>query len=87
MSDESLSVRCFCTRQTLLAVCGRDTKDLTPFVHVKTTKNKKVITEVIITSGVVRIRCRECFRWHTIRIIKQNIQHQEENLPETISVG
>lgn len=83
----SQEVRCFCQREPLLAVCGRDTRSGQPFVHVKTWKQRRLYTEVVVTSGEVRIRCRECFRWHTIRIVHLKVDITPEDLPETIQVG
>lgn len=79
-------VRCFCRNKPLLAVCGRDARSSEPFVHVKTWKGGRLYAEVIITSGVARIRCRDCLRWHTIRIVKLAIDVRPEELPVTIKV-
>lgn len=85
MSQEE--VRCFCQRKPLLAVCGRDSKSGEPFVHIKTWKQQRLYAEVVVTSGVVRIHCRECLRWHTIRIVRLKVDVRPEELPESIKVG
>lgn len=78
-------VRCFCNKKPLLAVCGRDAKTGEPFVHIKTWKGNRLYVEAIVTSGIVRLRCRECYRWHTVNIVRNDIRVQEEKLPESIS--
>lgn len=78
-------IRCFCNKHPLLAICGRDNKTGEPFVHIKTWKQGRLYVEAVVTSGVVRIRCRDCFRWHTVRIIRDSVRIKEEKLPESIS--
>lgn len=81
-----LELRCFCSRHTLLAMCGRDLRTGIPYIHIKSTKSGKIVTEAIVTSGVVRIRCRECLRWHTVKITQGSIKQAEEKLPAGILV-
>lgn len=59
-------LRCFCSRKPKLAEWGR-TED-GPYVHILVHKQSKVYGEVVVTSGVVEIRCRECLRWTRIAI-------------------
>jgi hypothetical protein len=47
---------------------GKDKHDQ-PYVHIKVFKRSQVYGEVVITEGVVRLLCRECYRWHRVRII------------------
>lgn len=82
----NLEVRCYCRRSPLLAVCGRDTKTGDLYVHVRSAKKDRLNTEVVITSGTVRVRCRDCLRWHTVRISPTNIDHKPEPLPATINL-
>lgn len=79
-------LRCFCVRKPLLAICGTDTKTFQPFVHVKSMRKDNLNAEIVVTEGTVRIRCRDCYRWHTVRIIKNDLQVKQENLPETLAV-
>ena len=51
-------------------MCGSDPKTGEPWVHVKSWKKGKLYTEVVATAGIVHIRCRDCGRWHRVRIIK-----------------
>ena len=73
-----IEIRCFCSREPLLAVAGRDETGK-PYVHMKVYKSKRLFGEMIATSGVVLLRCRDCFRWHRITI-KSDVQVQETNL-------
>jgi hypothetical protein len=82
-----LAIRCFCAREPLLAQAGRDTRTGDPFLHVKTWKGDRLYVELVVTSGVVRLRCRECLRWHTVRIVKGDMKVKPEPIPDTIELG
>ena len=47
---------------------GRDTNNK-PYVHIKVYKRAQIYGEVVVSEGVVRLLCRECYRWHRVRII------------------
>lgn len=79
-------IRCFCSHKPLLAVCGRDSKDGTPYIHIKAYKANRLITEVVVTSGTVQIHCRECLRWYKVRIVHMEVDVKNERLPESIRV-
>jgi hypothetical protein len=78
-------LRCFCNRQPLLATYGIDGKG-NLFVHVKIWKARRIFGELVIEGGIVKIRCRECLRWHVIRIHQNHavLQETREELPEAI---
>lgn len=59
-------IECFCVRRPLLALLATDTSNGKPVIWVKTIKNGNISTEVILTTGSVRVRCRECLRYHRI---------------------
>jgi hypothetical protein len=82
---KDLEIRCFCNRAPLLAVAGRDTKSGDGYIHIKSWKGNRLYTEVIVTSGVAHVRCRECFRWHTIKIV-HTVSVTAEKLPDSIPV-
>lgn len=63
----SHELRCFCTRQPLLATYGLDEKGLL-YVHVRVFKQGRIFGEIIVTGGTVRLHCRECLRWHRVVI-------------------
>lgn len=86
-ADKELEVRCFCARAPLLALCGRDTKTGDPYVHVKSARKDRINAEVLVTSGSARVRCRECLRWHTIRIRRVNVEHKPEELPASLDIS
>jgi hypothetical protein len=71
-------LRCFCRTEPLLAVYGIDEHGQL-YVHVKIYKQSRVFGEVIVTGGVVRLRCRECLRWHKVRIIQPGSAVLEED--------
>lgn len=64
-------LRCFCSRKPLLAMYGLHT-DGTVYIHIKIYKQNRLYGEVLVTSGVVKLHCRECLRWHTVTIRKSN---------------
>jgi hypothetical protein len=39
------------------------------FVHIKVFKQNRVYGEMLVHGGEVKIRCRECLRWHNITIL------------------
>lgn len=85
MPPSELEVRCSCRSEPLLAVAGKGS-DGNGYVHIKTWKGNRLYVEVVVTSGTAHIRCRNCFRWHRIRIVKADVDVRPERLPETISV-
>lgn len=81
-----IEVRCFCSREPLLALAGRDSAG-EPYVHMKIYKAKRLYGEMVATSGTVLLRCRECFRWHRITIKRASVEVTEAELPRRIPVG
>lgn len=87
MSDPaSTEIRCFCRHHPLLAVCGTDSQTRQPFVHIRVVKNKEVHCDAVVTSGAVRLFCRDCARWTTITIRERNFDAKSEPLPPSIAV-
>ena len=64
-------LRCFCGDNTLLAIIKRDANGK-PLVHIKIYKAKRIFGEIIFVLGEMEVRCRDCWRWHKIRIIRDN---------------
>lgn len=64
--DTKNELRCFCGREPLLAMYGL--KDGKLYVHVKIYKQRRLFGEVFVTEGKVKLHCRECLRWHTVRL-------------------
>lgn len=87
-----LELRCFCSRRTLLAVCGRDSRTGEPYVWLKVHKSAgrdrppRLFAEMVATSGVVRLRCRDCCRWHKVVIRRKGVDFGSEALPQSISL-
>lgn len=42
--------------------------DGAPFLQIKATKSGKSLVEIVVTEGVVVVRCRECLRYHRIKV-------------------
>lgn len=42
------------------------------FVHCRVYKQSRIYGEMLVYGGEVKIRCRECLRWHNIVIISPN---------------
>lgn len=77
-------LRCFCLRQPLLARYGIN--DLGQvYVHVKAWKQREIISEVIVTEGVVNLRCRECTRWHEVKIVGNRAKLEEIRTPAFVA--
>lgn len=60
-------LRCICSRHTKLAEYGV-TLDGEPYLHLKIHKQGRVFGEVVATSGIVEVCCRECLRWTRVDI-------------------
>jgi len=61
----------------LLAVYGIEDGKL--FVHVKIYKARRIFGEILVTEGKVKLRCRDCLRWHTVRLQTPNTAVLEED--------
>lgn len=79
-------LRCFCRNEPLLATYGLGPNEKL-FVHVKVYKQNRIYGELIFEGGVVRIRCRNCLRWH--RVIFKNesaaLSEEQSTVPETLT--
>lgn len=80
----SNQLRCFCRRQPLLATYGLDDKGKL-YVHVKVYKSRRIYGEILITSGDIQLRCRECLRWYKLNITSNKPQLEETSEPESVS--
>lgn len=78
-------LRCFCSRQPLLATFGIDDSG-TLFVHVKIWKARRIFGELIMEGGPVKIRCRECLRFHTIHFHQKyaSLETTDQIMPESV---
>ncbi len=55
------------------------------YVHVRIWKQDRIFGELVVTEGTVRICCRECLRWHTVKIRQPHEAILEETAkPEEI---
>lgn len=86
MAAAPLEIRCFCSRTPLLAVAGRNQRTNEPYVHIKVFKQGRIFGEVVVTEGVVRLRCRECLRWHKVRIRHVGVDSKPEELPDGVKL-
>lgn len=80
-------LRCFCKRHPLLATYGID-KTGKLFLHIKIWKARRIFGEIVTEGGVVKLRCRDCLRWHKVRINdnKASLQETSHDIPEAIDV-
>ena len=69
MSGED--VRCFCQHKTLLGRVDRDPETGAPCLYVKLAARGRTAREIVVLSGVVKVKCRDCTRWFTIRIRRE----------------
>lgn len=65
----SNQLRCFCGRKPLLATYGLNERGKL-YIHIKIFKQDRIFGEVVVTEGIVKIHCRDCLRWHSIRILQ-----------------
>lgn len=82
-------LRCICRHEPLLGRYGLDSKGHL-YVHVKVFKGGRIFGEMYFTEGTVRIRCRECKRWFTVKIRQPNMVKPDftaENLPSALVAG
>jgi len=82
MARREHELRCFCSRCPLLATYGIDSRGKL-FIHVKIWKQRRIFGELVIEGGIVKIRCRDCLRWHVVRIHQDQaiLQETHEELP------
>jgi hypothetical protein len=81
-------LRCFCARHPLLATFGVDEKGEL-YVHIKIFKQQRIFGEVIVMKGDVKLRCRECLRWHRVvmRLPNEVSLVEEVSNPSTSEVS
>ncbi len=82
--DDRLPLRCTCVNRPLLAYCGRDDETGEPWVHVKVWRGQRVFAEMVATSGVVQLRCRDCGRWQRVKIVKGAPRLKEDTRPPQV---
>lgn len=58
-------LRCICSRNPLLATYGLDGQGEL-YVHIKVFKQGRIFGELLVKRGEVKIRCRDCLRWHRV---------------------
>lgn len=85
MPRREKELRCFCSSEPLLATYGMDAKKKL-FVHVKIYKARRIFGELVIEGGIVKIRCRNCLRWHTIRVVQDRATLQESRDEVDVSI-
>lgn len=74
-------LRCFCAGEPLLGTYGVDSRGKL-FVHVKIWKQKRIYGELVFTGGVVKMRCRNCLRWHRVMFREDAATLSESRAPE-----
>jgi hypothetical protein len=72
--DAKERIECFCSRRPLLAMTGRDEATGLFFVWIRHSKGGKIVVDVMMTQGSMRITCRECGRVHTISILPDSVK-------------
>ncbi len=84
MSRREKELRCFCSRQPLLATYGVDSRGKL-FLHIKIWKARRIYGELVIEGGLVKIHCRDCLRWHKIRVIQNQAVLEQTDENPTVS--
>jgi hypothetical protein len=69
----SSDVRCFCQHKTLLGKVARDPETGAPCLHVMMKASGRTAREMVILSGTVKLKCRDCTRWHLVRIRREGV--------------
>lgn len=85
MPRREKELRCFCRHEPLLATYGID-KHHKLFLHVKIWKARRIYGELVIEGGLVKIRCRDCLRWHTVRVHQNSATLQETHYELPVAV-
>jgi hypothetical protein len=78
-------LRCFCRSTPLLATYGID-KAGAPYVHLKVYKGDRIYGEMVVKGGEVKMKCRNCLRWHRVNITGRAVQLLEDSPPESEAV-
>lgn len=86
MTDDRHDLRCFCRRHPLLAVWGIDPKTRKAYVHLKVYRGQRIQAEMVAIEGSVRLRCRECLRWHTIHIRRAEVDFAPSTVEESSKI-
>lgn len=82
-----LEIRCeFCRFHPILAITGRDDETGEPFLHIKSYKQSRVYVEIVVLSGTVMIKCRDCYHWHKLTIRRSSIEAVPEPLPASVTI-
>lgn len=71
----------------MLAVYGLD-GDGKLYLHVKVYKQGRIYGEMVVTEGEVKIRCRECLRWHRVVFVLPNraeLTESDDPLARTVN--
>lgn len=82
MPRREKELRCFCRGEPLLATYGVDSRGKL-FVHVKIYKQNRIYGEIIFEGGEVKIRCRNCLRWHRVIFHSKEAVLLEDEAPDT----
>lgn len=80
-------LRCFCSRKPLLAMYGINEKGQL-YIHIRVFKQDRIFGEMVAISGEVKLRCRDCLRWHSVRmrVEKPELIESTDPLPIVIEV-
>lgn len=70
-------IKCFCIRTPLLALIKH--RNGKPYVHIRCYKGNRIYVEVELTVGTMRFKCRECFRWHEVSIVRDKASVRQVN--------
>lgn len=75
-------LRCFCRTEPMLAMYGIDESGR-PYIHIKIYKQNRLYSESWHRGGELRLRCRNCLRWHTVTFVdKSRAKLVESEAPE-----
>jgi hypothetical protein len=82
----SNELRCFCSRHPLLATYGL-TQQGKVYLHIKVYKQGRIYGEVVVEDGKVSLHCRECLRWHSVKVTQPNRPQlvEEESPPAVVA--
>lgn len=51
------------------------------YIHMRIFKAQRIFGEMMVTDGTVLIHCRECLRWHKVKIVQPDTATLEETEP------
>ncbi len=75
-------LRCICRTQPLLAKYGIDNKG-ERYIWVRVYRQGRIFGEIVVQGqgSIVKLHCRECLRWHSVKFSSDAFPVLDETAP------